>query len=90
MKKHIIDSDGAVAHALAMKQLRDKYNIFIEISVTLEHPSYYCGLYKFENKRWIPIVHSSTYNCEDVQTKSFQTYEEVCDAAIKYCLENLI
>lgn len=64
----------------AMKWLREKYNIHIE-------PRYFPtpNIYRYV------IIHSPmTIENIDSHPQYFNTHEEACDAAIKYCLENLI
>ena len=67
---------------MAMKWLRELHNIFISISFRFSRNadndinfSYYAE--KYENH----------YGYGDGE---FNSYEEACEAAIKYCLENLI
>ena len=65
---------------MAMKWLREKYNIHIE-------PRYFPtpNIYRYV------IIHSPvTIENIDSHPQYFNTYEEACEAAIKYCLENLI
>ena len=63
---------------MAMKWLREIHNITIE-------PHY---LYR---KEWYAIVSSENpLGIGVYTTNTFNTYEEACEAAIKYCLENLI
>ena len=65
---------------MAMKWLRDKHDIFIEISVD-EMPKdngYQWALYHNSTKEIMPYADWE------------KTYEEACEAAIKYCLEKLI
>lgn len=65
---------------LAMKWLRKKYNIHIE-------PRYFPmpNIYRYV------IIHSPV-TIENINShpQYFNTYEEACETAIKYCLENLI
>ena len=65
---------------MAMKWLREVHNIFIEISVDemLKDNGYQWALYYNSIKEIMPYA-----NWE-------KSYEEACEAAIKYCLENLI
>lgn len=65
---------------MAMKWLREKYNIFIEISVDEELNEYGYQWSLFDNitKRIRPYAGWG------------DTYEQSCEAAIKCCLENLI
>lgn len=60
----------------AMKWLREVHKIYIETF----HKS-------FENK-WIGRVYNDIKVIFD--TNELVSYEEACEAAIKYCLENLI
>lgn len=65
---------------MAMKWLRKKYNIHIE-------PRYFPtpNIYRYV------IIHSPvTIENIDSHPQYFNTYEQTCEAAIKYCLENLI
>lgn len=70
---------------MAMKWLREVHNIHISIYVF---------------NRDLPVGDKALYTC-DIATKeqsskdghlrlASDTYEEACEAAIKYCLENLI
>lgn len=71
--------------AMAMKWLREKYNIYISIQPDFPSDKDYkiCWCWSAS------ILHE---NC--ISTKGSQcyieTYEEATEAAIKYCLENLI
>ena len=61
---------------MVMKWMRVIHNI--DVSITPDRKKNYTALV-FVNKE-LPFV----------SIGSFQTYEEACEAAIKYCLENLI
>ena len=61
---------------VAMKWLREVHNIALNVCYLLGMWSY--TVYRTD-------VGSSGFNSED-----FDTYEEACEAGIKYCLENLI
>ena len=65
---------------MAMKWLRNKHDIFIEISVDemLKDDGYQWALYNNSTKEIMPYADWE------------KSYEEACEAAIKYCLENLI
>lgn len=65
---------------MAMKWLREVHNLFIEISVNemLRDKGYQWALYYNNTKEIMP--YSGWGN----------TYEESCESAIKYCLENLV
>ena len=66
---------------MAMKWLREEYKL---VPIILAGGDRYWFRIDKDNKdNW-----KSTIYWEDV--KSFPTYEEACEASIKYCLENLI
>lgn len=80
------DNDTDIAAStlyVAMKWLREVYNIFIAINMipdTIQKP------YFFK-----PYVEGKIYNFPlDYSVEFYTTYEEACEAAIKYCLEKLI
>ena len=60
---------------MVMKWLREVHKIFLDINFIQEH---FC---------FIRIVHNEV---EENFVVYFSTYEQACEAAIKYCLENLI
>jgi hypothetical protein len=77
---------------MAMKWLREVYNLFIEIQyatalffephTTIYFKIYYMSLdYNTSGKDMLP---------DDYIREYYASYEEACEAAIKYCLENLI
>ena len=75
---------------MAMKWLRKKHKIYVEVRITnhsmsemVNIPRYYWVCINAEKVRWMDesTAHGSM---------SFKTYEEACEDAIKYCLENLI
>lgn len=74
--------DGVYAPTLqmAMKWLRNKHDIFIEISVDemLKDYGYEWALYYNSTKEIMPYADWE------------KSYEEACEAAIRYCLKNLI
>ena len=61
---------------MAMKWLREVHNIALNVC-------YLVGMWSYSVYR--TDVSSSGFNSED-----FDTYEEACEAGIKFCLENLI
>ena len=74
------DAYNAPTLQMAMEWLREKYNIHIE-------PRYFPmpNIYRYV------IIHSpATFENIDSHPQYFNTHEEACEAAIKYCLENLI
>lgn len=70
---------------MAMKWLRKEHNIHIQIWI-LEEKGYWFDVEKILNAQY---KHKSLYSTglEDIY---FESYEEACEAAIKYSLENLI
>ena len=66
---------------MAMKWLRKEKRIFIAIC--------HCTYPREREVTWIPEI--STFDSVFPDSAiEYDTYEEACDAAIKYCLENLI
>ena len=63
---------------MAMRWLREVHNIFIQVELYSKYDNYCFEL--FQNTHRLIIEHREVYN----------SYEESCEAAIKYCLENLI
>ena len=70
---------------MAMKWLREVHNRHISI----EH-SYVLNRYKFYITKYNPNNISDLNNTLYSADYYFSSYEEACEAAIKYCLENLI
>ena len=62
---------------MAMKWLREKHNIFLSIQQHMDM-SYV----------WYTYANGIPRGCD--RESHNNSYEEACDAAIKYCLENLI
>lgn len=73
---------NAPTHQMAMKWLREVYNIFIEIGTSIDlNDKYYFG-YTILDKE-----------CKYVRmryTNLNWNYEDAVEAALKYCIENLI
>ena len=67
-----------VSLQMAMRWLREVHNIFIQVELYSKYDNYCFEL--FQNTHRLIIEHREVYN----------SYEESCEAAIKYCLENLI
>lgn len=65
---------------MAMKWLREDYNMHIEVRY-FPMPDIY---------RYVIIHSPATFENIDSHPQYFNTYEEACEAGIKYCLENLI
>ncbi len=68
---------------MAMKWLREEKNVQIEISIvgtdTWESPT-----------KWMYGFRCQTKDVIDRRNADFSSYEEACEEAIKYCLENLV
>ena len=64
----------------ARKWLIENYNIHIEVRY-FPMPDIY---------RYVIIHSPATFENIDSHPQYFNSYEEACEAAIKYCLENLI
>jgi hypothetical protein len=67
---------------MAMKWLREVHNLYIEVSLSCDR----------EDKN-AKIFDASIFNVQNQRHKklgNIQGYEQTCEAAIKYCLENLI
>ena len=72
-------------HQMAMKWLRDKHSFFIVIDghfYAKDLVSHISSGFTYSYE----IKHITTIHIEG----GFETYEEACEKAIKYCLENLI
>ena len=84
----------APTQALAMKWLREWHNLFIEIQC------YGCEAdkkahfeYSYVISEYVRINNGicTIFGLEERKAKSrFPSYETACEAAIKYCLENLV
>lgn len=67
---------------MAMKWLREVHNYNIEIDTIGQ---------KFRNTLfWRSVIYNLEHDIECYREEDFKSYEEACEAAIKYCLENLI
>ena len=64
---------------MAMKWLREVHKLAINIEFQIDFPTWKWRIYHIE-----PSADKHT------NFKHYDTYEEACEAAIKYCLENLI
>ena len=75
---------AAPTHQMAMKWLREEKNIFIVIEphaydyVNEKNKSYSCSLWVGDNYY------------EYLESRAYPSYEEAVEAALKYCLENVI
>ena len=69
---------------MAMKWLREVHNIFIAIE-----PHMYDYINE-KNSSYVASLWQGDNYYENITSKDYPTYEEATEAAIKYCLENLI
>lgn len=72
---------------MAMKWLREVHNLHVEVYRTA------CGYLYIISK--VPTgsdlyTDGDAYDGDDENSGQWSTYEKACEAAIKYCLENLI
>ena len=72
---------AAPTHQMAMKWLREEHNRFIEICTDKAH--------NFKDIIFRPAIYNKELYCL-WESDNFPTYENACEATIKYCLENLI
>ena len=86
---------------MAMKWLREVHNIHIEVNLSfsedpIKYPTFYY-VYILDSKSGNSIIKPAAridglnplVDVDNVP-RNFNTYEQACEAAIKYCLENLI
>lgn len=76
------DFISAPSQAMAMRWLRKAHDIFIRPNISFLYPiKYYCEIFCYGD---------NLKTQQDIATENFESPEEACEAAIKYCLENLI
>lgn len=67
---------------MAMKWLRKTHEIFIRPNISFLYPiRYYCEIFCYGD---------NLKTQQDVTTENFESPEQACEEAIKYCLEELI
>lgn len=76
---------------MAMKWLREDKKILISIFCHIDKGYWFC-IQHFINSPYKFATSESIHRKEEILGKIqyYDTYEQACDAAIKYCLENLI
>ena len=82
--------DGVSAPTLqaAMKWLRKNHNLYVtSVPNGIGEDVFYMGIYRKYDCGW---THISDGLEEEYKEAEFSSPEEACEAAIKYCLENLI
>ena len=89
------DECSCVSHQMAMKWLREVHNIVIGVNVLNENNKGNTD-YSNPDRWWYFWEFTDTKGVykEELQpdplSNEYSTYEEAAEAAIKYCLENLI
>ena len=72
---------------MAMKWLREVYHIIISVRLFNSAEHFYLG----EPNQFTVDIATTTMSSQKGHIRAFySTYEEACESAIKYCLENLI
>lgn len=70
---------------MAMKWLREAHNLFVFPFPQMNTNKFWVEIYQLHNNQeWANLY------CESIDLQDYSSYEEACEAAIKYCLENLI
>ena len=72
---------------MAMKWLRKEHNLATSTSVTIDGWHSYVSQIKLDGEGFVVDIIDGIDNGN---IPNYDTYEEACEAAIKYCLENLI
>jgi hypothetical protein len=71
---------------MAMKWLREEHNLFIQVTI-VPHTTI-----TMEQKYYLFSIHKDRRRLRrnDVPTNYYNTYEQACEIAIKYCLKNIL
>ena len=72
---------------MAMKWLRKEHNLAISTSVTIDGWRSYVSQIKLDGEGFVVDIIDGI---DDGNIPNSDTYEQACEAAIKYCLEKLI
>lgn len=73
---------------MAMKWLRENHNFYItSVPNGIGKNVFYMSIYRKYDYGWTHISDCLDEECKEAE---FSSPEEACEAAIKYCLENLI
>ena len=73
---------------VAMKWLRENHNLYVtSVPNGIGEDVFYMGIYRKYDYGWTYISDGLD---EEYKEAEFSSPEEACEAAIKYCLENLI
>ena len=85
---------SASTHQMVTKWLREVHNLFIEIQCygcEADEKAHFEYSYVISEYVKFNTGICTTFGLEERNAKSrFPSYEDACEAAIKYCLENLI
>ena len=84
---HIKDVISAPTLQMAMMWLRKKHNLVISTSFTVDGWHSYVSQIKLDSEGFVVDIIDGI---DDGNIPNCDTYEKSCEAAIKYCLENLI
>lgn len=68
---------------MAMKWLREVHSLYLDIATSFSQDGI---CYTFSCSNTMDLIQGT----KGTSYHEYQTYEEACEAAIKYCLENLI
>ena len=82
---------AAPTHQMAMKWLREKHKMYICVGVKV-YDSASGVINGYSSHVWFEPKNNKGICCywpDKNDSDDFDTYEEACEAAIKYCLENL-
>ena len=80
---HINISSGKMSAPtlqMAMKWLRETFEIHCQIDCPIAASNWRYGIRDMNQDEWVTLRNMGNY----------ETYEEACEEAIRYCLENLI
>jgi hypothetical protein len=82
------NSQGGIACPtlhMTMKWLREVHNLFVFPFPQINTNKFWVEIYQLsDNQEWKNLY------CESIDLQNYPTHEKACEAAIKYCLENLI
>ena len=86
LEKELVDGCSAPTHQMVCAWLREKHNILIsiipqEVKVGVDKLCY--AIYRITEDVYTPLYNGYINNLVDY-------YEDIVEAALKYCLENLI
>lgn len=90
MQDRVIDVDDDVTIPtiqMAMKWLRDVHNLIVSVKFTVH--GWLCDITKIIRDSNGFIININHGICDD-SLHYYDEYEEACEEAIKYCLENLV